>query len=252
MNSHRVPIATADGTFTARFSATGLAGLEFPSVAPVARRAPQPPQLEASPNPHAAPLPAPLARWRAVTARALAEALAGKAPQELPPLDLSVGTAFQRRVWAALAGIPCSQTRTYAQIAAAIGRPRAARAVGQACGANPIPVLIPCHRVLGAGGALGGFSAGLEWKRRLLAREKQPAAAAKSQTPRRQDAALRRRTPDQKMATGCVRAKRLGLRQSAAAFAVGPQARAPGDWRTPRRFAPATARSIFIACGAAD
>jgi len=178
MNSHLVPIATADGTFTARFSETGLAGLEFPSAAPTRRRNCQPPRLEASPN--AAPLRVPLARWRAVTARALAEALAGKAPQELPPLDLSAGTAFQRRVWAALAAIPCGQMRTYGQIASAIGRPRTARAVGRACGANPIPVLIPCHRVLGAGGALGGFTAGLEWKRRLLAREKPPAADAKT------------------------------------------------------------------------
>jgi len=179
MNSHLVPIATTEGTFTARFSATGLAGLEFPKAAPIPRRAHRSPQPDANLNPHRAPLPAPLARWRAVTARALAEALAGKAPQELPPLDLSVGTAFERRVWAALAGIPWGRTRTYGQIAAAIGRPRAARAVGRACGANPIPVLIPCHRVLGAGGRLGGFSAGLEWKRRLLAREKLPAAPAK-------------------------------------------------------------------------
>jgi O-6-methylguanine DNA methyltransferase len=177
MNTHLVLIATADGTFTARFSATGLAGLEFPSASPRRRRALQPPHVNPNPDSQAGPLPAPLDAWRAVTAQALADALAGKTPPELPPLDLSNGTAFQRRVWAALAGIPRGQTRTYGQIAAAIRRPKAARAVGQACGANPIPVLIPCHRVLGAGGRPGGFTAGLEWKRRLLAREKQPAAA---------------------------------------------------------------------------
>jgi len=63
------------------------------------------------------------------------------------------------------------QTKSYAQVARTIGRPGAVRAVGQACGANPIPVVIPCHRVLAAGGKLGGFSGGLDWKRKLLLRE---------------------------------------------------------------------------------
>ena len=61
--------------------------------------------------------------------------------------------------------------KSYGQVAQGIGRPGAVRAVGQACGANPIPVMIPCHRVLAAGGKLGGFSSGLDWKRKLLARE---------------------------------------------------------------------------------
>ena len=63
------------------------------------------------------------------------------------------------------------QTFSYGEVAKAIGRPKAVRAVGGACGANPIPVLIPCHRVLAAGGKIGGFSGGLDWKRTLLARE---------------------------------------------------------------------------------
>jgi O-6-methylguanine DNA methyltransferase len=63
------------------------------------------------------------------------------------------------------------QTKTYAQIAAEVGKPDATRATGTACGANPIPVLVPCHRVVAANGKLGGFSGGLEWKRRLLGRE---------------------------------------------------------------------------------
>jgi O-6-methylguanine DNA methyltransferase len=97
--------------------------------------------------------------------------LAGRPAGELPPLD-ETGTAFQRAVWRALRAIPPGQTRSYAEIARILGRPPgAARAVGQACGANLIPVLTPCHRVLAAGGKLGGFSGGLEWKRRLLARE---------------------------------------------------------------------------------
>lgn len=82
------------------------------------------------------------------------------------------GTAFQRRVWRALAEIPHGRTRSYAEIAARIGRPAAARAVGAATGQNPIAILIPCHRVLGSSGALRGYRWGLEKKEALLARER--------------------------------------------------------------------------------
>jgi len=80
------------------------------------------------------------------------------------------GTYFQKTVWEALQKIPRGQTRTYGEIAAAIGRPNAARAVGTACGANPIPLFIPCHRVVAKNG-LGGFVAGLPWKKLLLKEE---------------------------------------------------------------------------------
>ncbi|NDF00956.1 MAG: methylated-DNA--[protein]-cysteine S-methyltransferase, partial [Verrucomicrobia bacterium] len=89
----------------------------------------------------------------------------------LPPLDLTGGTKFRLRVWDALQRIPRGETRSYGEIAEDLGKRRAARAVGGGCGANPIPVLIPCHRVLAANGRLGGFSGGQEWKRRLLAVE---------------------------------------------------------------------------------
>jgi methylated-DNA-[protein]-cysteine S-methyltransferase len=84
------------------------------------------------------------------------------------------GTAFQRRVWDALRAIPCGEVRSYAQIAEAVDSPRAFRAVGQANRRNPLPVVIPCHRVLASGGGLGGFmgsgegGAGTELKRALL------------------------------------------------------------------------------------
>ncbi len=78
------------------------------------------------------------------------------------------GTVFQRQVWAALEDIPYGETRTYAQIAAAIGRPQAARAVGAACGKNPLWLVIPCHRVIGSSGALTGYAGGLEAKAALL------------------------------------------------------------------------------------
>ncbi len=78
------------------------------------------------------------------------------------------GTAFQRDVWQALSTIPYGEIRTYADIAQAIGRPKATRAVGAANGANPLPIIVPCHRVIGANGSLTGFGGGLETKKFLL------------------------------------------------------------------------------------
>jgi methylated-DNA-[protein]-cysteine S-methyltransferase len=83
------------------------------------------------------------------------------------PLEIA-GTEFQKRVWSALRTIPYGQTRSYSQIAAQIGAPRAVRAVGAANGRNPIPIIVPCHRVIGAYGSLVGFGGGLDWKRLLL------------------------------------------------------------------------------------
>ena len=81
------------------------------------------------------------------------------------------GTDFQRQVWTALTEIPAGETRTYSQQAARIGRPSAVRAVGLANGANPIGIVIPCHRVIGSGGSLTGYGGGIERKRWLLAHE---------------------------------------------------------------------------------
>lgn len=86
------------------------------------------------------------------------------------PLDVQ-GTAFQRRVWAALRAIPPGSTASYGEVARRIGQPAASRAVAQACGANELAVAIPCHRVVGADGGLGGYRWGIERKRALLARE---------------------------------------------------------------------------------
>lgn len=86
------------------------------------------------------------------------------------PLDAQ-GSDFQQQVWDALRQIPVGQTRSYAQLAQAIGQPAALRAVGTACGANPVAVLIPCHRVLRSDGSLGGYHWGVELKRHLLQRE---------------------------------------------------------------------------------
>ncbi|WP_312736682.1 methylated-DNA--[protein]-cysteine S-methyltransferase [Brevundimonas sp.] len=81
------------------------------------------------------------------------------------------GTVFQRAVWRALRDIPAGETRTYGQLAQAVGSPKAVRAVGLANGANPVGVIVPCHRVIGANGTLTGYAGGLERKRWLLAHE---------------------------------------------------------------------------------
>ncbi len=81
------------------------------------------------------------------------------------------GTPFRRAVWAALQGVPWGATASYGEIARRIGRPRAVRAVGAANGANPLPIVIPCHRIVGADGSLTGYAGGLPLKARLLALE---------------------------------------------------------------------------------
>jgi methylated-DNA-[protein]-cysteine S-methyltransferase len=84
------------------------------------------------------------------------------------PLDPAVGTRFQRRVWEELTAIPYGQTRSYGEVASAIGNPRASRAVGSANKRNCIPILIPCHRVIKSDGGIGGYNSGTHIKRALL------------------------------------------------------------------------------------
>ncbi len=108
----------------------------------------------------------PLIGWAASVERFLAE---GGARPDLP-LDLR-GTAFQEALWQALCDIPAGETVTYGELARRLGKPQAARAVGGACGANRVAVLVPCHLVLGGSGGLGGYAFGTERKKRLLALE---------------------------------------------------------------------------------
>lgn len=103
------------------------------------------------------------------TRKALKAYFAGKTPT-LPSFDLR-GSDFQLAVWRALLDIPWGETRSYGELAARMGRPGCARAVGGANHDNPIAILVPCHRVVATGGALGGYSGGLEKKRWLLAHE---------------------------------------------------------------------------------
>jgi AraC family transcriptional regulator, regulatory protein of adaptative response / methylated-DNA-[protein]-cysteine methyltransferase len=107
--------------------------------------------------------------------RAVVRYLEGREPHLDLPLDLRA-TAFQRQVWSALRNIPYGATRSYSEVARAIGRPRAVRAVAQACAANPVPLVIPCHRVIDKDGNVGGYRWGAERKRKLLAMERGPGA----------------------------------------------------------------------------
>lgn len=104
------------------------------------------------------------------TARQLGEYFAGKRQRFELALDFA-GTEFQRQVWAALLAIPFGETRSYSDIARQIGNPNAVRAVGAANGRNPISIIAPCHRVIGASGSLTGFAGGLAAKQYLLALE---------------------------------------------------------------------------------
>jgi len=92
---------------------------------------------------------------------------AGKLRDFTVPLDLR-GTSFQREVWDLLCGIPWGETRSYGEIAQALGRPRAARAVGRAVGTNPVSIVVPCHRIVGSDGSLTGYGGGLDRKTALL------------------------------------------------------------------------------------
>ena len=151
-----VIIQTKLGAFRAGYSSRGVTSLDFPGS-----RGPR----SASPTNKTPSFIHKLARQ-------LKQYAAGKSVRWSVPVDLSSGTTFQRKVWRVLTKIPFGQTRSYGWVAQKIGKPNASRAVGAACGANPVPVIIPCHRVVASDGSLGGFGGGLPMKRRLLAVER--------------------------------------------------------------------------------
>jgi methylated-DNA-[protein]-cysteine S-methyltransferase len=119
----------------------------------------------------------------AEAARQLDEYFAGQRQGFQIPFDLR-GTAFQEAVWRALSAIPFGATRSYAELARALGRPGASRAVGAANARNPISILVPCHRVVGGDGGLTGYAGGLEAKRWLLAHERIRGPARSTQVSR--------------------------------------------------------------------
>jgi O-6-methylguanine DNA methyltransferase len=159
-NFVELSISTRDGKFIAHYSEKGLAEIDWPKVGS-ARRADRTSRRD---------VPTKIKKWHRTTEAALKNILAGK-KSKLPPLDWTGKTEFQKSVWRQMLKISTGKTKSYGEIASAIGKPKAVRAVGGACGANPVPVLVPCHRVLAANKKLGGFSGGLDWKRSLLKRE---------------------------------------------------------------------------------
>lgn len=150
-------LATSQGVFVASWTDKGLSGLAFPRSGKISVRA------AAS---------APLDSRQRFLLEDLQTYFHGHFVAWRTPLDLGNATAFQRRVWQVLRAIPFGEVRSYAWLAESVDHPAAARAVANACGANPVPVLIPCHRIVASGGGLGGFSAGISWKKKLLQLER--------------------------------------------------------------------------------
>jgi methylated-DNA-[protein]-cysteine S-methyltransferase len=169
-----VIVPTKLGPFRVEYTARGISHIDFPGFGgPRSRVAVK-------------GLPPPL--FLRKFSRKLRQYAAGKSVRWTVPLDLSAGTTFQQSVWHVLKTIPRGETRSYGWVAQQIGKPESSRAVGMACGANPIPVVIPCHRVIAGDGSIGGFGGGLPMKRRLLALE-----AVVGRVPSRGDAPVKQR-----------------------------------------------------------
>jgi methylated-DNA-[protein]-cysteine S-methyltransferase len=159
MHATSVQLATRFGPFSCAVDADGaVLGTTFGPLTALRSRLPAGVELTADSTP-ASELVAQLEEYFSGTRRAFTAPIAAR------------GTPFQEEVWAALRRIPWGETRTYGELAALIGKPGAARAVGRANATNPVCVLVPCHRVIGAGGQLTGFAFGPEIKRQLLALE---------------------------------------------------------------------------------
>ena len=144
MTNSPIGIQTPQGIFFATYSQAGLCRLEFPENTKLPKT-----QLN---------LTGLAKRWLLATVQTLETILLGQAPRALPPLDLSAGTKFQISVWQQLLQIPLGKARSYGELTKRLGKLGASLAVGSACGANPIPVIVPCHRVLPTQGRIGGFS----------------------------------------------------------------------------------------------
>ena len=167
---HAVTFPTPFGLFSAAVDPTGaVVATGFGNLAALQRRAPSYTLLGYAPS--LEPVRAQVLAWCDGRRTGFALPLAPR------------GTPFQRAVWTALAAIPFGSTVTYRDLAARLGRPSAARAVGRANATNPLCLLVPCHRVVGADGSLTGFAFGTDLKRRLLAHETAVAAAVRPWPP---------------------------------------------------------------------
>ena len=161
----RTTVETSLGVFVAEWSGKGLVGIYFPGRFNARRTL----------------TPALSLEGRGGKARGtelvedLKQCLQGRPVEWRTPLDFRAATAFQRRVWQAIRTIPYGEVRSYGWLAEAADNARALRAVANACGANPFPLLIPCHRIIASDGSLGGFSGGVAWKKKLLQLERESA-----------------------------------------------------------------------------
>jgi methylated-DNA-[protein]-cysteine S-methyltransferase len=169
--THRTWVDTPVGTLVIEAHDEVLTHIHLPSGAPAQGRASASGRHRGQRGGKRLGTDAPLAR----AVRQLQEYFSGSRREFDLPLELS-GTDFQCRVWRALAEIPYGSVVSYAELAAMVGRPSAFRAVGQANGANPLPIVLPCHRVVASGGRIGGYGGGVDMKRRLLALEGVPLA----------------------------------------------------------------------------
>lgn len=147
------------GTLYLIFSGASLAGISFES-----------PRIKAGKAPDS-------------FLRELEDYFAGSLRKFKQKIAFLEGTEFERQVWLALREVPFGETRTYKWLADRVGRPRGPRAVGQALSKNPLPIVLPCHRIIESHGDIGGYSSGVDIKRRLLAMEYYHALASESRTP---------------------------------------------------------------------
>ena len=153
METWSISIESNWGFFRAGFTHDGLCALHWPTPAQ---------------SGDAVAVPAFVSAMARTLQKELSYYIRGKAIQFTTPVVFLSGTEFQRRVWEEMRLIRWGAAVSYGDMAKRVGSAGATRAVGQACGRNPVPVVVPCHRVLAANGRLGGFSGGIDWKRRLL------------------------------------------------------------------------------------
>ena len=157
-------VETNWGGITIEADAHGVVACHLPEV----KRDPAPLRVKRIRLPRR---PHPGLQQAVVCAKAMLEGRKPRKKIELSAAAWTGATEFQRAIWSAMRRIPRGRAVTYAELARQAGRPKAVRATGGACGANPLPLFVPCHRVVAAGGRPGGFTGGLGWKRLLLAGE---------------------------------------------------------------------------------
>jgi methylated-DNA-[protein]-cysteine S-methyltransferase len=161
MSEHSTAFETDWGRIEMTASEKGIISIVLPRAARAGRKNGRAATDKSEPN-------GPASSMLADAKAQLIDYLAGTSRAFSVPVDMSKGTAFQRRVWRAILRIPYGRVRSYQWVATKVGGKQYARAVGMALGSNPVPIVVPCHRIIAYDGSLGGFGCGLPMKRRLL------------------------------------------------------------------------------------